>query len=127
MTYFYLLKTIHVTTALLSISGFAVRGYWRLNAAPQLKRKWVRIAPHIVDTLLLLSAIALAWHLAQYPFVQPWLTAKLIGLVVYILLGLTVMRFAKRRATQFTAYVLAIITFLYIVSVALTHSVIPAA
>jgi uncharacterized membrane protein SirB2 len=127
MTGLYFIKSLHVLTALLSIGGFVIRGYWRLTDSPRLKRKWVRIVPHVNDTLLLATGLWMAWQLAQYPFVQPWLTAKIIGLIVYIGFGLTLMRFAQRRPSQFAAYVLAIVTFIYIVSVALTRTVIPVA
>lgn len=127
MTGWYIIKTLHVLTAVLSISGFVVRGYWRLTGSPRLTRKWVRIVPHINDTLLLASGVWMAWQSAQYPLVAPWLTAKIAGLIVYILLGLALMRFAKGRSLQFTVYVLAIITFIYIASVAFTRSPWPAA
>lgn len=127
MSTLYAIKIVHIATALVTIAGFVIRGYWRLNDSPTLQQRWLRIAPHVNDTVLLASGIFMAWRLGQYPFEQPWLTAKLVGLFVYILLGLGVMRFARRRLSRFAAYVLAIVTFIYIIAVALTRSVIPAA
>ena len=118
-------KLIHLGAAVISILGFIVRGYWRLTHPYKLKSKFVKIAPHIVDIILLVSATLLILQIEQYPFVHDWLTAKIIALVVYILLGMVTMRFARTHLVQFAAYVGAIITFIYIVSVALTHQVIP--
>jgi uncharacterized membrane protein SirB2 len=82
-----LIKHLHVTFAALSLLGFSVRGYWMLRAPRLLTRRWVRVAPHVVDTLLLLSGLALVALSRLYPTQQPWLAAKLIALVAYIALG----------------------------------------
>jgi len=117
------LKLIHIITAVLSITGFVIRGYLRLINSPFLGHRWIRIAPHVVDTLLLISAIILALQLSQAPLLNTWLTAKVAALLVYILLGFIVMRLAKRQDVRIFAYLLAIITFAYIAAVALTRNV----
>ena len=81
-----LLKHSHISFAALSILFFTLRGYWMLSTPEMLKRRWVRIAPHVIDTLLLVSAIALTITVNQYPLTHSWLTAKLIALVAYIVL-----------------------------------------
>jgi len=81
------LKHLHVTFVALSGLLFLVRGIWMLRASPNLEQRWARIVPHIVDTLLLASAIGLAVVSHQYPGQMPWLTAKVVGLVAYIVLG----------------------------------------
>ena len=73
------LKHLHVLCAVVSGSGFFLRGLWMLSDSSRLNQRWVRIVPHVVDTLLLGSAIALAVIGAQYPLAQDWLTAKQIG------------------------------------------------
>ncbi|NOZ51738.1 MAG: SirB2 family protein [Gammaproteobacteria bacterium] len=120
---YILLKFVHVAAALLSIVGFSVRGYLKIIGSSRLDHQWLRIAPHVIDTVLLLSAVILAVELAKIPFVDVWLTAKIVALVVYILLGFIVMRLAKRQAVRVVAYILAIITFSYIVMVALSRNV----
>lgn len=122
MHLFESLKLIHVTCALLSISGFTLRGYWRLTDNPWRNRKLTRVLPHIVDTLLLGSAVGMlmAWGLS--PLVLPWITAKICALLLYIGLGMVVMRFASTRRGQVLAYSLALLTAGYIVSVAYTKS-----
>lgn len=119
---FLVLKHLHLTCVAVSGSGFALRGFWMLSDSPLLTRRWVRIVPHAVDTLLLASAIALTVLSAQYPFVQGWLTAKVIGLLVYILCGTMALKRGNSKAARAAYFVAALLTFAYIVSVALTHS-----
>ena len=115
------LKLIHVTTALLSISGFVVRGMWMLRQSPMLQQKWVRIAPHINDTVLLLSALSLIW-VRQYPLSSDWLLAKIFALLLYILLGFIALRLGKSQIAKVLAFAAAIVTFSYIVLVAVTKT-----
>lgn len=122
---YFALKHTHMLLAVLSIAGFIWRGGLRLTDSPLLQRKWLKITPHIIDTLLLLTAIGLLGTLHLNPFAMEWLNVKIIGLVVYIGLGVYTMRIATTRATQATGYVLAIMTFAYIFSVAMTKSPLP--
>lgn len=122
MTLFALLKLLHVSSALLSISGFALRGYWAVTDNPLRQAKPVRVLPHLVDTLLLGSAIGmlLVWKIPLAAL--PWVVAKLFALLLYIGLGMVVMRFAQTRRTRLAAYLAALATAGYIIAVALTHS-----
>ena len=119
---FLALKHLHLTCVAVSGSGFALRGFWMLSDSPLLTRRWVRIAPHAVDTLLLASAIALAVISAQHPFVQGWLTAKVLGLLVYILCGTMALKRGQTKAARAGFFAAALLAFAYIVSVALTRS-----
>lgn len=116
------LKHLHLTTVILSFTLFALRGVWMLIDSPRLQRRWVRITPHVIDTVLLASAIGLALILEQYPFVHDWLTAKVLGLIAYILLGSIALRYGPNKLTRVVAWVAALAMFGYIVSVALTHT-----
>ena len=116
-------KVIHVTCVALSFSGFFIRGIWMLRDSGMLRRRWVRIAPQIIDTLLLLSAIALAFQLRFSPLEQPWLLAKIIALFLYIGVGLIALRFGQNKSTRLLAWLLGLLIFIYIVSVALSKSV----
>ncbi len=118
---YHLTRYIHELCALASFALFFVRGVWMLRESPQLSRRWVRILPHGIDTLLLASAVALTLMLHQYPLTDAWLTAKLVGLLVYIGLGLVALRYGKTRGARAVAWIGALAVFLYIVSVALTH------
>ena len=112
------LKIFHVSCATLSLALFALRGAWMLADSPRLQQRWVRIVPHGVDTVFLGSGIALALRLQQYPFVQPWLTAKVFGLVAYIILGSLALKAGRNRAVRAGAFVAALAVFAYIVGVA---------
>lgn len=120
-----ILKVVHVGSAIFSISGFVLRGVWMLRGSPLLKARTTRILPHVVDTVLLASAIALALRSAQYPFVHPWLTAKVLALLVYIVLGSLALKYGRSRQVRTLSYGLALGVFLYIVAVAVTRSAVP--
>ena len=121
MNAYLLAKDVHVACVILSLGGFVARGLLMLAGSPLLGTRVVRIAPHVVDTLLLASAIGLAWMLRQYPFVHGWLTAKVLGLVAYIVLGAIALRRGTTKGIRAAAFVAASATAFYIVSVALTH------
>ena len=116
------IKLIHVVTALLSGAGFLVRGLLMLRDSPMLATRLLRVAPHVNDTVLLAAAIVLTINIQQYPFVRGWLTAKVIALVVYIVLGMIALRRGRTRGTRVIAFFAALLVFAYIVSVALTRS-----
>jgi uncharacterized membrane protein SirB2 len=99
-----------------------VRGLLMLRGSPLLAARFTRVAPHIVDTVLLASALALAWQSGQYPFAQGWLTAKLVALVAYVVLGSLALKRGRSLRTRATFFMLALATVLYIVSVAVTRS-----
>jgi len=117
-----ILKDVHVIAALVSISGFTVRGVWSIIGSDKLQKRWVKVVPHINDTVFLLSGIALAIQIQQYPFVNTWLTVKVLGLLVYILLGMVALRFASTSRVKALAFLSAITIFIYIALVALTKN-----
>ncbi|MEO8333017.1 MAG: SirB2 family protein [Gallionella sp.] len=120
-----LLKSVHISCVASSYMLFMLRGIWSLNGSPIMRRRWVRIAPHVVDTLLLASAIALVFSIKQYPFVDSWLTAKVIALLLYIALGSVALRFGKSRTMRMSAWFAAQVVFAYIVMVAISHQPLP--
>ena len=120
-----LIKTIHVTCVVTSYTLFFLRGVWLMKGSPIMKQRWVKVVPHITDTLLLASAIMLAIGIQQYPGVNAWLTAKVVGLLFYIGLGMMAFRFSKTLRTRIVAWLAAQLVFFYIVAVALTHNPLP--
>lgn len=117
---FLWIKIVHVTSVGLSFFLFVGRGIWMLGESEMLQRRWVRIVPHVIDTILLLSGATLAWMIRQYPPWSYWLDAKLLGLVVYIALGTTALKRGPTPAVRAVAWVTALAVFGYIVSVAVT-------
>ena len=116
-----LLKVLHVALALVSGAGFALRGAWMLRDSRLLEARWVRTAPHVVDTLLLASGISLALGFGFSPLSQPWLAAKLIVLVLYIGAGTLALRRGRSRQIRVLALVVALVLYTLIVLSALTH------
>ena len=119
------LKYVHVVCVAVSYVLFFVRGVWMMRESSWLARRWVRIVPHVVDTLLLASAIALAVMIRQYPFTTPWLTAKVSGLVAYIVLGMMALKRGKTKRARVTAWIAAQAIFFYVAAVALTKDPLP--
>lgn len=115
------IKYLHVTSVVLSGSFFLLRGLWMLRESDMLQRRWVKVLPHIIDTLLLGSALVMVFRSGQYPFVQPWLTAKVLALMAYIVIGSVALKRGKTRAVRIWAFAAALATFAYIVAVALTR------
>ena len=82
------------------------------------RRAGTGVVPHVIDTVLLASAVALAVMSRQYPIEQPWLSAKVLALVGYILLGTVALRRGRTRRQRIVAWLLALAVFGYIVAVA---------
>src|SRR3989338_7187041 len=122
---FLLLKGLHIACAITSYALFLLRGIWSLRGSPIMQQRWVRIVPHVVDTLLLASAIALAVAIQQYPFVDAWLTAKVAGVLLYRGLGLLDLNLPTRTSTRLFAWLMAQAVFAYIVLVAIQHNPVP--
>ncbi len=123
-----LLKTVHVIFALATIAGFCLRGYWMIIGSALLERRITRIAPHIVDTLFLVSGIALVVMLGLNPMQHSWLLAKFTGLFGYIALGAVALRGGRTLRSGRTlrirviAMLAAMAVYAYIVGVALSKS-----
>jgi uncharacterized membrane protein SirB2 len=114
-------KSVHVGCAALSLAGFAARGILMLRESPLLATRFARIAPHVVDTVLLASAVWLSWQLQQFPFVHGWVTAKVLALAAYIVLGSVALRRGPTRRARAVAFALALACAGYIVAVALSR------
>jgi len=121
MSVFLWIKSIHVGSVGLSIAGFIARGALMLRDSPLLRARFVRVAPHVVDTVLLASAVWLAWLMHAYPFVDGWITAKVLGLVAYIVLGTIALKRGRTPRVRVAAFAAALVTVAYIVWVAVTH------
>ena len=116
------IKAVHQTAVALSFAGFFGRGLGALQGAAWVRSRTAKTLPHLVDTVLLASAITLAWTLHLNPLATPWLLAKIVGLLVYIGLGTVALRPGRSRQTRAAAWAGALATFGYIASVALTKS-----
>jgi len=120
-----LLKYIHVTCVALSYSLFFLRGLWVLRDSTLSKLGVIKIAPHIVDTALLTSAIALAWQYGISPLTAPWLASKIVALLLYIVIGSIALKHGQTKRIRLVAWLLAQAVFFYMVGVAVTHNSMP--
>ena len=101
-----MLKHFHLTFVGITVILFLLRFFWLQRQSPMLQKKWVKIVPHINDTLLLISAIALIVYLGIYPFQTAWLTDKLVGLVGYIVFAAIALK-ARQKLWQWFGFVVA--------------------
>ncbi|MCP5160123.1 MAG: SirB2 family protein [Hahellaceae bacterium] len=112
------LKHIHMTFVALTFLSFSTRAFWMLTESAMLQKKWVKIAPHIIDTLLLVSALAMAVQIG----LTGWIAAKVAGLIAYILLGTIALKRGKTKQTRIFALLGAYAVFFYIAGVAVTKN-----
>ena len=115
------LRNIHITAVCITLALFVLRGVWMISGSDLLRSRFARITPHVVDTVLLGSAIGLTVMLQQYPLVNDWLTAKLVGLIIYIGLGTLALKRGATKNQRIVAFVAALGVFLWIVVTAVGH------
>lgn len=115
------IKHVHIASAALSGSLFLLRGIWMMRESTMLQNRMVRILPHVVDTVLLASALIMVFWSGQYPFVQNWLTAKVLALIAYIAIGTIALKHGGTKAQRVSAFFAALLVFAYIGLVAMTR------
>lgn len=115
-----LIKLLHQTAVTLSLTGFIARGLGSLRGDAWVQHRLVRVLPQVVDTVLLASGLTLAWLLKAAPHRTPWLAAKLVAVVLYIVLGTLAMRPGRPVALRWAAFAAALVTAGWIVSVAVS-------
>jgi uncharacterized membrane protein SirB2 len=114
------IKNLHIGAVAVSLCLFALRGVWMMRGSARLQQRWVKIVPHVVDTLLLASAVWLAIQLRVMPLRDAWLTAKVAGLIAYVVLGSIALKRGRTPAIRIAAFAGALLVFAYIVAVAWT-------
>ncbi len=122
MTEYYLtLRHVHITCAILTITLFVLRGGLMLADSPWLQSRVLKTLPHVIDTVLLTSALMLTTVIHQYPFTTGWLTTKVLLLVAYIVLGHYAIKRGRTKAVRAAAFVAALLVLGFLVSVARAH------
>ncbi len=116
-------RSIHGRESLITPGRAARRA--RRGAPSNPAHGWLRVTPHVVDTLLLLAGIGLALLIRQYPFVNGWLTAKLFALIAYIGVGHVAVRRAHSARGKVGAWLLGLAIVLYIYAVAVSKNPFP--
>ncbi len=113
-----LLKYLHISSVAASFAFFVIRGIWTLRAYPPAPEPWVRIVPHAVDAVMLTSALAMLYMLPSKGWPGDWMTVKILLLAAYVVLSLFVLKWFRVRALKFVTWILALLVFLFITSVA---------
>jgi uncharacterized membrane protein SirB2 len=119
--YYLLLRHAHIGCAVLSIALFVVRGGLMLAESPWQRNAVLRYLPHVVDSMLLTTALMLTTVIHQYPFSTGWVTMKVVLLVVYIVLGSIALKRGRTKRIRTAALVAALLTIGFLVSVARAH------
>jgi len=117
-----LIKTAHISFAFISISLFLLRAVWAMKGSSVLQQRWVRVVPHVNDTLLLSCAIYLMFTTQQFPIADHWLTVKVVALFVYVGLGTAAIKAGKTPGKRLMFALSALAVFAYIVAVAFSKS-----
>lgn len=120
-----LLRTVHVAAVAVSVPLFILRALVGIRWSPERVPRMLRILPHVVDTVLLGSAISLAIAIQQYPLVSPWVSAKLLALAAYVAVGTVAIRRGRTPAIRALALLGALLIVAYILGTALKHDPAP--
>jgi len=115
------IKFVHVAAVILSGSLFALRGMLMLARSRWTNHAALRGLSYAIDTTLLTAALMLVTILHQYPFVQAWLTAKVLLLVAYVALGTLALKRGRTRGVQVACFFAALAVFAMIVGIARAH------
>lgn len=120
--YYSALRQVHIACAMLTIMLFTFRGLLMVVDSPLLRSQVLRFVPIAVDTVLLATALMLTIVVRQYPFEASWLTMKVLLLVAYVVLGSVALRPGRAKPVRIAAFVAALATVAFLVTVATTHS-----
>ena len=121
VAHYYDIRLFHVSCVSLSGGLFLSRGLLRIGAAPLANPRALRIASYVIDTALLSAGLLLTLILHQYPFIDAWLTVKVVLLLVYIGFGLVALKRVQTRGVRIVAYLGAMATYAFIIGIAVTH------
>lgn len=116
-----MIKILHLTFVLLSIASFVGRVFLAEKHPEMLEQKWIKIGPHIINSLLLITGITLVfqgqWLSGQYG----WIIAKIIVLLGYVGLGMVAIK--RQGDLRWKAFAGAVACFTYIVVVAASKNI----
>jgi uncharacterized membrane protein SirB2 len=123
VAYYPLIKQLHLLTVAITITLFLLRFYWQRSSSAMMMRRWVRILPHVNDTLLLITGVMLVMITHFYPFSPQgsWLTEKLLGVIIYIALAsVALSRRPRTDRTRWIAFIVALIALVIVIKLAVT-------
>ena len=115
------LKYVHIVFVAASFALFFIRGLWAMRAYPPAQETWVKVMPHVVDGILILSAVGMLLGAPATLWAGNWLAVKIGLVVLYVLLSVVALRVLKHTILRLIAWVLALATFLFATSIAVLH------
>lgn len=119
---YLLFKYIHIVCAAASFALFFIRGIWAIRAYPSVQEPWARALPHVIDGLLVFSALAMFYVSFPTAWGGTWMIVKFVLIVIYVVLATFVLRFAKGKMVRLVFWISALLLFLYITSIAVLHN-----
>jgi len=122
LEHYLAIKYLHVLTAVFSITLFSVRFLLLIFRPAMLRTGWIRVLPHVNDTLLLIFAILLCFAIKQAPLVTPWLSEKVVAVILYILAGTFALKWSKSRMSQIIWFIIALTLFAYAADMAVNKA-----
>lgn len=123
MNTYLVYKHVHMLMVALVGLLFLGRGALLLRESPALEGKALRILPHALSLLLLLSGLAMV---AEYGRMPGWVAAKLALLLVFIAVGVVTFKRARTRAAKLAGVAAGLLIYAAIVSIAVHHGSWPA-
>jgi uncharacterized membrane protein SirB2 len=117
--HYLLIKQLHIMTVVLSITLFTLRFLVLIRSPAWQPRRWLKVLPHVNDSLLLIFAILLCIIIQQAPLISPWLTEKVAAVILYILAGMFALKWSKTRLSKIIWFMIAIFMFAYAANIAI--------
>jgi len=114
-------KYVHIVAVSVTFALFFVRGLWVLRSYPSPQEAWVRYLPHLVDTVLVVSALVFLWDARNLGWPGQWFTVKLALIAVYAILAIAVLKFARRLGIKVITWIAALLVFLFVTTIAVLH------
>jgi uncharacterized membrane protein SirB2 len=120
--HYVLIRQMHVVTAVLSVTLFTLRFLFLMGRSARLQKRWLKVLPHLNDSVLLVLATLLCVSIQQAPLITPWLTEKVSAVILYILAGMFALKWSKSRLNQIIWFIIAIIMFAYTANIAINKT-----
>jgi len=118
---YFIIRTIHIACAVATAFSFSLRGFWMLQESALLQARFTKIIPHVIDTILLVSAIALVMISNQYPTLLNWISLKIILLLAYIGFGTFALKRGRTKGHRAICFVAALLCIAGIFMLAITR------
>ena len=115
------LKYVHIVAVAVSFALFFVRGLWVMRSYPPPQEAWVRHLPHLVDAVLVASALMVLGGKLTHGWPGDWFSTKLVCIAAYAILAFVVLKFSRSLGLRILAWVGAMAIFLFVTTVAVLH------